>query len=402
MSTTTNRGAAALPYSAETRSDLARRLFEHIENGTTDLADAVVTLDPSMYSDDALAARERTEIFANVPVMAAHGSEIAGANDFLTVQLPNNEVLLTRQNDGSVRGFVNMCRHRGARLVLESSGCKRIHSCGYHGWAYGADGGLRTIAHEKTFGEVDKAGLGLREVAVEERHGLVWVVDSTDPDRRIDVARWLGAELDAELAGFGLERYRTFRTQSFDEPVNWKLLMDAFVDGYHLDAVHAKTVAPYFYNNTQTWDRFGRHGRAVAARKSIDKVRTLPPAEAPIDPHVNVAVYVMPNLTLLRLPDHVELLNFLPHPHDTNAARMQMRILVDEDLDTEGSRSRWERNWEILMAVLRDEDLVLARDLQRAVRNGGAPTLVLGRNEVGNQCFHSWLQRALDDPEHWG
>jgi phenylpropionate dioxygenase-like ring-hydroxylating dioxygenase large terminal subunit len=391
-----------LPYDAEEKAEFARQMFTHIENRTTDLAPEILEVDPSVYSDPDLAQRERTEIFGNVPTIAAHGSELPNPGDFLTVQMPNNEVVLVRQPDGEVRGFVNTCRHRGARLVMDKAGSSRFFSCGYHGWTFAGDGRLRAIAHAPTFGDVDKSCLSLLEVPVELRHGVIWLVDSAAGDRKIDVAEWLGPELDDALASFEMDRYTCYRSGDFDEEINWKALMDAFLDGYHITATHARTVAPYFYNNVQSWRQMGRHGRVVSPRKSIDKVRDQSPDEVAIDRHITIAHYIMPNMSILRQPDHLEVLNFVPAPGAAAGTRMQMRILIREPAVTEEEKARWDKNWDILMGVLRDEDLVINRGLQRAVSNTDVRPLQFGRNEIANQHFHHWLQRALADPQHWG
>lgn len=391
-----------LPYDAEQKAEFARQMFTHLENKTTDLAPEVLEVDPRIYTDAALAQRERAEIFGYVPIMAAHGSELPDPNDFLTVQLPNNEVVLVRQPNGDVRGFVNTCRHRGARLVDDDSGSRRFFSCRYHGWSYSNDGQLRAIADEKTFGEMDKSCLGLLEVPVEERHGFVWVIDSAADDRKMDVAEWLGPELDETMAAFEMGRYTCYTRGDFDVEINWKVLMDAFLDGYHIAYTHVGTVAPYFHNNMQSWHQMGRHGRSVSARKSIDKVRDQAPEEVDIDRHITIAHFLMPNMSILRQPDHLEVLNFVPAPRTAVGTRMQMRILTREPAVTDEQKARWEKNWQILMAVLRDEDLVVNLGLQKAVSNTDLGPLHFGRNEIANQHFHHWLKRALDDPRHWG
>lgn len=389
-----------LPLERETKTSLAARLFDYIDKRMTDLAPSTMEVSPRVYFDEELALRERQEIFANVPILAAHGSELPTPGSFVTAQLPNNAVVVVRQSNGGVRAFVNSCRHRGARLVTDDAGNKRIFSCGYHGWSYDTDGSLRSIAQEHTFGEIDHTCMGLIELPAEERHGIVWVVDS--PKATIDVAEWLGPEMDASLGSFGLDAYHCYKMGNFDEPINWKVLMDAFLDAYHLTATHGGSVAPYFYNNIQIWEPFGRHGRTISPRKSIDKIRDLPPEDAPIDNHITIAHFFMPNMSILRQPDHFELLNFLPHPKEVARCRMQMRILIKDPTVDEELARRWEKNWDILMAVLRDEDLVLNRYLQQAVQNTDAPPLVIGRNEIVNQHFHDWLERAHKDPRHWG
>jgi phenylpropionate dioxygenase-like ring-hydroxylating dioxygenase large terminal subunit len=382
-----------LPLDDAERASIAARLFDHIANRTTDLDDEVVEIDPRMYTAPGTLAAERERIFARVPVIAAHSSELAMPNDFVTVQLPNNEVLLVRQQDGSVRGFVNVCRHRGARLVPEACGSRRIFSCGYHGWSYDTDGGLRSIALANTFGSVDTSCLGLVEVPTEERHGCVWVVDSAEAE--IDVAAWLGP-MDDVLSSYRLDTYTCYRLGTFDEPINWKVLMDAFVDGYHIAATHGGSVAPYFYNNLQTFEQLGQHARVVSARKSIDRIRESEPGSEPIDPHITMGHFIMPNSSFLRQPDHFEHLSFIAHPTDPARCRMTMRILIPEPALSDEVKARWDKNWDILMAVLRDEDLVMNRDLQHAASNRDVPTMVLGRNEMGNQLFHRFLRSMMD------
>ncbi|MGW0018492.1 aromatic ring-hydroxylating oxygenase subunit alpha [Rhodococcus sp. NPDC003382] len=391
-----------LPYDETTKAGFARAMFDHLDNGTTDMAPGILEIDPRIYTDPELAARERSELFGHIPIIAAHSTELPGRNDFVTVQLPNNEVVLVRQADGSVRGFVNTCRHRGARLVPDEKGSKRTFSCRYHGWAYGADGGLRSIADESTFGMVDRSCMGLLEVPVEERHGFVWVVDSAADGRKIDIEAWLGQEFDDSLAAMEMDEYTCYTVGNFDVDINWKVLMDAFLDGYHITSTHAGTVAPYFYNNAQSWQPMGRHGRMVTARKSIDSVRGGAPAEVPIDRHITVAHFLMPNMSVLRQPDHLEVLNFVPAPGTAVGTRMQIRLLTREPAVTDEQKARWDKNWNILMAVLRDEDLVVNEGLQRAVSNTDLGPLLFGRNEIANQHFHRWMARAFADPQKWG
>jgi phenylpropionate dioxygenase-like ring-hydroxylating dioxygenase large terminal subunit len=380
------------------KAELARRLFANIARNGTDLADGIMEIDVEEYRDAELARRERREVFGRVPIVAAHGSELPAVNDFRRVQLPNNEALLVRQADGSVRAFVNVCRHRGARLAGEDCGGKKLFTCIYHGWSYRPDGSLAHVSFPETFGDLDRSGYGLIELPCQLRHGLVWVTDRVGAV--CDPRDWLGAELDDTFTEYGLDRYRCFRLGSFDEEINWKVLMDAFLDNYHIATTHANSVGPYFYSNVQIVDGIGRHCRAISPRRSIDKILHEPVESAPIERHVTIGYSMMPNLVLLRQPDHFQLLSFLPHPSGPARSRMEIRMIVpeasDRTSDTDEIAARWEKNWTILMNVLRDEDMALNRDLQVALGSADGPhRLLIGRNEVVNQRFHRWLDAAL-------
>lgn len=376
--------------------ELAKELFHLIENRQTHMADGVLEVDPSVYTSATLAQQERETIFSEVPIMAAHGSELPDPHNFVRVQLPNNEVLLVRQEDGSVKALVNACRHRGAKVVTEDQGSQRVFSCRYHGWSYNPDGSLRNIPHGDTFGEVDYSCSGLVEVPCEVRHGFVWVVDAVGA--HIDVADWLGPEIDESLGFYELDSYTQYRVGRFDEPINWKALMDAFVDAYHLATTHAKSVAAYFYNNVQIWEPMGRHGRSTTPRKSIDSIRHDAPGAEPLSKHITVAHFLMPNFTILRQPDHFETLSFMPHPTDPGRSRAEIRLLTKEGVSGAEEEAHWEKNWDIVERVLRDEDLALCRDLQHAAANNDTAALVFGRNEIANQHFHRWYRKAIDEP----
>jgi phenylpropionate dioxygenase-like ring-hydroxylating dioxygenase large terminal subunit len=380
-------------FDAVTNGRIAARLFDHIDNTTCDLAPGLMLVDPEIYSDPEIARLEQRRIFDRVPVLAAHTSQLPKPDDFVTIDLPGNRVLLVRQEDGRIKAFVNACRHRGACLVEDEAGHRRVFSCGYHGWAYNCDGGLRSVPYSDTFGDLDRSEYGLTELPCEERYGLVWVVQR--PGVPIDVADWMGAEMDEILTGYRLEHFDMVRMSSFDEDMNWKVAEDAFVDGYHLKFVHPTSAGPYFYTNIQVVQDFGRHLRAITPRKVIDRIRFTP--DAPIDPYVTVGNFLMPNTTILRHSDHYETLTFMPHPTDPNRSRMDVRLLVPP-ITSDDERALWEKNYDILVNTVILEDLPLNRQLQSTLRGRGLKPLVLGRNEMGNQAFHRLYDALMATP----
>ena len=144
----------------QTQVTVARRLFAHIDNKTTDSADEILRFDASVYTDPRILAREREMIFDTTPVIVAHSSEIARPNDFLRVSLPGADVLVVRQRDGGVKAMLNSCRHRGTALTLEMSGNKKLFMCPYHAWCYGPDGSLDFVTDAATVGPIDKKSFG--------------------------------------------------------------------------------------------------------------------------------------------------------------------------------------------------------------------------------------------------
>jgi phenylpropionate dioxygenase-like ring-hydroxylating dioxygenase large terminal subunit len=383
------------------REDRVRRTLEHLRAGTTDEVEAPVPFGPEQYTDPDIAARERDRVFGRVPSIVAHSSELPNPRDFITRRLPRNHVIVVRQPEGDVKAFVNLCRHRGALLEEQESGHCRLFSCGYHRWSYDLDGALRTITRDTTFGEIDRSQHGLIELPVQERHGLVWMVDRAGAE--IDVADWLGPEMDAVLAGYRLEDLVAYRSEGFDEPANWKLMQDAFIDNYHIQYAHPNTAGKHVHTNVQTVEDFGRHARMCSARKSIDRFREEDPADVPgedLARHVIDGHFLLPNSTLLRQPDdHFELLTFRPHPSDPGWCRMEMRLLVPTQEASGMEPGKWERvwdkNWDILLAVLHQEDFPLLRASQTGLASADAAGMLLGRNETVNHIFHRELRTLL-------
>ncbi|WP_280425784.1 aromatic ring-hydroxylating oxygenase subunit alpha [Nocardia carnea] len=379
------------------REERIRRALDHLRHDTTDEFAHTTWFEPEEFTDTAVAKRERDLVFGRVPSIVAHGSEIPRAGDFFTLQLPRNNVIVVRQRDGSVKTLVNLCRHRGAMVEKEEKGRCRLFSCPYHRWSYDTDGSLRTITRDNTFGEAERAQMGLISLPTEERHGFVWVVD--DADAEIDVAAWLGPEMDAVLASYNLDELVTVQGEGFDEPVNWKIMQDAFLDGYHIQYAHPNTAAKHIHTNVLAFDDFGRHCRFIAPRKSIDRWIEEDPGDRSLAGHVTETHFLLPNSTLLRQPDHFQLLTFRPHPTDPQRSRMEMRLIVPKVEDTEMTEERWTRlwdkNWEILLAVLHAEDFPLLRDSQVSMTSANAGRMILGRNEVANQVFRRGVQELL-------
>ncbi|GAA4672641.1 aromatic ring-hydroxylating oxygenase subunit alpha [Gordonia humi] len=380
------------------RQDRIRRALELLRNETTDKFDEVIDFAPGEFTDPVLAQDERDYIFGTVPSIVAHGSELAKPNDFMTVQMPRNNIIVIRQKDRSVKAFVNLCRHRGALLEDREKGRCRIFSCPYHRWSYDPDGSLRTITRDTTFGDVDRAEHGLIEIPVEERHGFIWVVDNANAT--IDVADWLGPEMDAILSEYRLEDSVCFKAGGFDEPTNWKIMQDAFLDGYHIQYAHPNTAGKIIHTNVMAFEDFGRHCRFIAPRKTIDRFLEEDPGEQPLDKYVTETHFLLPNSTLLRQPDHFQLLTFRPHPTDPTQSRMEQRLIVPTVENSGMEAERWERlwtkNWDILLAVLHNEDFPLLRGSQRGMGSADAGDMMLGRNEIANQVFRRETRRLVE------
>ena len=254
-------------------------------------------------------------------------------------------------------GYLNVCRHRGAR-VAEGCGNAKLFVCPYHAWSYDGDGKLRGRPDERSFAGFDKAGIGLTELPVVEKYGTICVASAPGP--AFDVEPLLGGA-EHDLAALKLAGWHHYETRELTRKVNWKIVIDTFLETYHLQYLHAETVSPILHSNTSTFDAFGPSLRIVAARRTIDKLRTVPQQEWNVVPLV-AAIYVLfPNTVFILQGDHVETWHVYPSGDGVNEATMRVSFYTPEPPATDKARQHWDRNFKLLMDTVELEDFPLAR-----------------------------------------
>ncbi len=223
-------------------------------------------------------------------------------------------ILLVRRQDGSLGAYLNVCRHRGAR-VAEGCGNAKLFVCPYHAWSYDTEGKLRGRPDDRSFAGFDKEGIGLRALPVMEKHGMIFVASA--PGATIDVDPLLGG-LQHDLAEFRLETYHHYETRALTRKLNWKIVVDTFLETYHLQYLHTNTVSPILHSNTTTFDAFGPSLRMVAARRTIDKLRAIPPEQWNVIPLIAGIYVLFPNTVFIMQGDHVETWHVYPSGDGVN------------------------------------------------------------------------------------
>ena len=190
-------------------------------------------LDPEFYTDPALYERERQLIFWNTWQLLGPLLYLALPGDYLAMEIAGAQVFVILDNDGKLRAFRNVCRHRGARLLPEGQGnCKRIR-CPYHSWVYGLDGSLERTPWFGDDPKFDPADWPLHEISVDVWRGLVFVTLGTDCTLESQLAAVIG-----ELASEPIETYQPVAQHRLVFDANWKIYTDNFVEGYHVPSIH--------------------------------------------------------------------------------------------------------------------------------------------------------------------
>jgi Rieske 2Fe-2S family protein len=189
---------------------------------------AAFHLDPEIF------ALELEQVWGRSWLFACHTCELPEPGDWITVEIGSDPVAVARQEDGGLRAFHDVCRHRGARVCGAPSGHARRLVCPYHQWSYDLGGRLRACGGMDRAGLVDRERLSLPPVRVEEVGGLVFVSLSAEPDP-FEPAR--AAFADA-LAPHGLERARVAVTRDYDVAAGWKLILENNRECWHCHVGH--------------------------------------------------------------------------------------------------------------------------------------------------------------------
>lgn len=371
---------------------LGKRLLSYIDGRTTTMADDLYRNPVADYVSEDQAALENTHFFRGQPLVLAASAQLPGPNTFLTHDLLNQPILLTRDGDGKVRAFLNVCRHRGAR-VAEGCGEVRRFICPYHAWSYGLDGALRARPEEAAFEGLDRATHGLTELPSAERYGLIFVQPTPGPEIDIDT---LLSGLAPEIEGYALEKYTHFKTYDTEWKLNWKLGIDTFLESYHFGVLHNQTIFPILHSNVGAFDAFGKNLRLLFARRSIAKLREQPEEEWDLPRHLAGVYILFPNTVLVRQGEHVELWSAFPRGVD--GVQFRVTLLIPEAAETDEAKAHWDKNLALLLQTVEAEDFPVGEGIQQSFRSGAQSAIVFGRNEPALHHFHSTIRSALDMP----
>ena len=371
---------------------MAERTIAHNKAGTVHLTESVTSIPASNYFDPERWQREVDMIFKRVPLLLATTAEIKDVNSYKAIEVVGMPVLISRGADGIARAFVNMCSHRGSMLVDQGIGTARRFACPYHNWTYNQEGDLVGVFKQDDFGTLDTSCLGLTQLPIAERAGLIWVILS--PHSTLDFDAFF-AGYDEMLEFCDFKDMNHFGTRILAGP-NWKISFDGYVDFYHLPILHKNTFGPDMSPDA-LFHRVGPHQRVTGPRGNWAKLEGRPTSEWPesvltggvwsVFPHGSIAGFeiqghkiyqvarVFPGASADESVTYLDFISTAPKTDEfVEAANQQIAFLEN---------------------VVRDEDYATGLKIQRTVKTGAKKELIFGRNEGGAQYVHGWLDALL-------
>lgn len=375
-----------------TQVELIRRFQDGEREGEGPRAPTPYRCPPGEYTSAVQLAEERRILLRGAPTMVALTADVPNPGAFVATEGDGIPLLVVRGDDGRVRVFLNACRHRGAPVAEGRGDARRVLTCPYHSWSYRTTGALhRRPTADDCYPGIDPADLGLVELPSDEAHGIV--AARLDGEGTVDVDAWLG-DAAPELASYGLAGYHHVETRSQRRAVNWKLVVDTFLEAYHIFSLHHRSIAPQYYSDPALFDAFGDHFRLIGVRRSIDELGD-DESEWSLIPHATIHYTLFPNGLVVHQMDHVEVWRVYPDGDDPHASVIVTGLYAPAPPRSDRERSYWIKNLDLLLGVTDTEDFPQCEAIQRALRVGAVRELVFGENEPALAHFHSTLRRSL-------
>ncbi|MDQ0607542.1 choline monooxygenase [Variovorax sp. W1I1] len=371
---------------------LIRRALALIETGGSERGEPAVS-PVSRYLDAARHALEVERIFRRYPLALCPSASLANAGDSFAIDVAGLPLLLVRTQDGRLNGFINACRHRGARLKPAGLSNQRALVCPYHSWTYGLDGTLRGRPSGEDFPHAPASDCSLARVPVAEALGFVWVVPSAVAEGEsaaLDIDAWLG-RFSADLRSWGYDRWVPFHQHAFDNAANWKIPFEANLETYHFQYAHRNSIAALFYDNLLMADHDRQHHRLFLPKRSIEGLRDLPSSEWQVGPHSNIIYFFFPATFILHEGDHANAFTVLPEA--PGRSRVIASTLIPELPKSEKATNYWRKNVASFWGAL-DEDFALGVSAQSTLASGAQASLYFGATEWCSAKFHADVEAA--------
>lgn len=378
---------------------MLRRFAEHLRGErTSDLGAATMTIAASAYTDPARFELERTRLFREQPLLVGFSRDLPAAGDRMCFDEAGVPVVVARAEDGGVRAFLNLCPHRGTRLVETCERSRRL-TCPLHGWSFDLAGRLVGMAQPAAFDGLDRARHGLVALPAAEWAGMIFV--RATPGPAIDVPGFLGT-MAPLLEALDLGRLERVRLDRMPVATNWKAALDTFAEAYHVPVLHAESLATNLVPFVMLFDHYGRHHRYSGPGLELADRLARPEAEWPTGGYQAVH-YLFPNTTIAfthafdGATPVASMFRLFPGASVGEAVSLgsTYRRAGEGDVPDE----QISHMHDVVCAIVRDEDYRVANASWPSL--AAAPPglrLVLGRSEPLLQRYHRDIADAIGLP----
>lgn len=360
-----------------------RRIFDHIDTKNTDMGTECWQEPVEHYQSKAHFELELTTLRRQFTIYCP-SSALDGPGAYSARDVYGTPIVVVRNKEGAVNAFRNACRHRGVQ-VAEGCGHTKSFVCPYHAWTYGLDGSLRGVPHEHGFPELDKTQRGLVPIECKEENGLIFIcIDRQDSS--------VESELLINTVGLIPETHRLHEVLSIELPANWKIVLESFLEGYHIRATHTDTFFPLQFDNLNVVEQFGRNSRLCFPYRAVEKLRDKPVSSWNVDLSLTYVYHLFPNILISNHPGFKAVV--VLDPIAVDRTKQTTFIVTGVDADDTDNLALVDSALAVVNAAI-DEDRQVIMSGQRGLAANANQHLEFGLFESSIVHFHSTMKALV-------
>lgn len=373
---------------SESQIDAIRRIPHH-DDATPVAIEA--SRPASIFTDPARYALEQEKVFRRLPVVATLSARLPEPGSVLAHDGYGVPLIFTRDKSGQVRAFLNACQHKGAKVVENCEPHKPGRLvCPYHAWTYKLDGELMGVPRQETFANLDKSQRGLAQVPCFESGGLIWV--QLDRHASADFSA-VSEQLATDFEAMDIPSAHVYGYRRFDLNANWKLVLEPFLEGYHVQRLHAQSIGDMFADVPNVYERFGRHTRQISGKVNFTPDMLDGPVKN-IHELVTHAYLAFPNTVVVTSPYYISVMIIMPRGADRSVVDYFM--LTRQAPDNPKAEALYAKSYELILKVFGSEDFRAAEISQEGLESGALDDVVYGGLEQAIPDFYQTLEAAFD------
>ncbi|MDC9605050.1 aromatic ring-hydroxylating oxygenase subunit alpha [Xenorhabdus griffiniae] len=331
---------------------------------------------------------EQKELWKSIPQFIAPIQSLEKVGDFITVDYQGRvPMIVSKVDDNRCAVFENVCPHRGARLEHHKEGCKKAFVCPYHSWSFSHQGHLIAARWREAFPEIPDQYRSLNAIDTLQKFSMLWQMPGESmPDFSLE--HWFSA-IDDQISAIGFEQHQLLNSRERMIKANWKLLIENFIEYYHVQSLHRNSLAPTLNGQLYSLDSFAQHGRILTPLKNLAQVRRQTPHKTRRE---MVATYLLfPNVIIGVQPYHV----FVSFYHPVSVNQTWSKTFNFIHKADEAISEVCQLDVEYLAEAL-EEDYEAIEQVQRNLEVCTAPSLLYGEAESLIVQLHRNLAAILN------
>lgn len=378
-----------------------RKQVEVVRSGTH-MAKAPLPLHKSVYTSQARFEAETRHIFLDQPLLACLSGDIPNIGDILLFDAAGPSILVIRGKDGEARAFLNMCTHRGAKLIEESEpwkGNAKKMTCPFHAWTFDTSGNLIGQPGKAGFANCDIGGRNLIDVPCEEYLGMVFVRANADGEP-INAKAHLGS-FGEQLEQLELGRAEPVKKGILTADSNWKFALDTYGESYHFSTLHKSSIAKVNYNDKSVFDPYDQHHRVEFPKFYVGELLDKDESEWPNTIYSGVH-FLFPNSIIYFgavKPGVFFTQVFRLFPDGVGKTRCHFAVYAPFGVQDEAQRQDCEVTYDLTARIVQEEDYHIASqgfaNLLHAPKNHH---VIIGANEIALHDVHKNIAATIGMP----